>query len=396
MEHKGDMTATGSGPATVVMIAISALLCLGALMVYSAGASVDQQIEWRHFWKYASVRRVAMVPVVWVILALFSHINYRRLVINEKRPTLSPILWLVILSAVSLVLALIPGIGTPKNNSWRWIEFGPVSFQPSELAKWSMAMFLPVYCWWRKDKLRSFWKGFLPSCAILVVVAGLIGKEDFGTAILVSAVGIAVLLMGGVRWWHLLVWIPLLAAAFYVLIFNVDYRWRRVQAYLYGDQTGQHSASTYHANQSIMAVGAGGVWGAGLGKGTIKLGWVPEDTTDFVFAIIGEELGLVGCGMVIGLYALLMVASLRIIHRARDSLEQMVAAGISLTIGAQAAMNLMVVTGLAPTKGIALPFVSAGGTGLLISAAAAGILVNIGLSQGLPLKSAVGEVKASS
>ncbi len=366
-----------------MVVAISALLCLGGLMVYSAAASVEQHIDWKHVWQYASVRRLIFVPVVWLVLAITSRFPYRWLIWRREKFWISPLTVLTVISGALLVLVLIPGIGAPRNNSWRWLQLGPVSFQPSELAKWTLALFLPAYCWWRGEGIKKFWRGYIPPCLILGGIAGLVGKEDFGTAVLIGAVGLAVLLMGGVRWWHLLVWLPVLAAAFYFLVYQNEYRWPRVQAYLHGEETAQDTA--YHARQSIMAVGAGGVWGVGLGKGTIKQGWVPEDTTDFIFAIIGEELGLAGAILVVGLYAVFIVASLLIIYRARDELQRLMAAGVALTIGIQAVMNLMVVTGLAPTKGIALPFVSAGGTGLLITAAATGILVNIGRSQSAPL-----------
>ena len=126
-----------------------------------------------------------------------------------------------------------------------------------------------------------------------------------------------------------------------------------------------------------MAIGSGGLGGRGLGNGSIKMGWLPEDTTDFVFAIIGEELGLAGCALVIGLFAALMICAIMIVRRSHGQLGRLTAIGIAGTIGAQAVMNLMVVTGLAPTKGIALPFVSAGGSGLVMTAIATGILINI-------------------
>ncbi len=364
-----------------LMIIISALLCLGALMVFSAGASVDQQIDLRRFWKYATMRRVAFVPIVWVVLAISSCFNYRRWVVNEKSIWLSPILYLLLFSVVLLALVLIPGIGTEVNQSRRWLKFGPaeysLTFQPSELAKWCMVMFLAGYSVYRKEKIRQFWGGFVPGCAVLILVVGLIGVEDFGTAALVGAMGVVVLLVGGVRWWHLLVLVPLAAAAFYVLVYCNEYRWSRVLAYWQGSDGSNEMASAYHAQQSIMAIGAGGIWGLGLGNGTIKFGWVPEDTTDFVFAVISEELGLVGCGIVIGLFILLLVCSMIIVRRAPDTLGKLLGVAIAGMIGAQAVMNLMVVSGLAPTKGIALPFVSAGGTGLVITAVATGVLVNI-------------------
>jgi len=364
-----------------LMIIISALLCLGALMVFSAGASVDQQIDLRRFWKYATMRRVAFVPIVWVVLAIASCFNYRRWVVNERNFWLSPILYLLLFSVVMLGLVLIPGIGTEVNQSRRWLRFGAgeysFTFQPSEMAKWCTVMFLAGYAVHRKEKIRWFWGGFVPACAVLMMVVGLIGVEDFGTAALVGAMGVVVLLVGGVRWWHLLVLIPLAAVAFYFLVYCNDYRWSRVLAYWHGSDGTNEMASAYHAQQSIMAIGAGGIWGLGLGNGTIKFGWVPEDTTDFVFAVISEELGLVGCGIVIGLFILLLVCSIFIIRRAPDALGKLLGVAIAGMIGAQAVMNLMVVSGLAPTKGIALPFVSAGGTGLVITAVATGVLVNI-------------------
>ena len=366
---------------TWLMVIISALLCLGALMVFSAGASLDQQIDPKHFWRYATLRRVAFVPVVWVVLALVGNLDYHRLLVSEKSFWLSPIVWLLVLSVVLLGLVLIPGIGAEINYSRRWLKIGPtnygLTFQPSELGKWSVVLFLAVYSHFVGQNMSNFRKGFLPACAVLLLVVGLIGKEDFGTAALVGVVGAAVMLIAGVRRQHLLVLTPVAAGAFYLLVYCNAHRWNRVLAYLYADTPGTDFAGAYHARQSIMALGAGGMWGCGLGKGAIKLGWLPEDTTDFVFAVIGEELGFVGCSMIIGLFIAFIIVSMLIIRRAPDRLGALLATAVALTIGLQAAMNLAVVTGLVPTKGIALPFVSAGGSGLLVTAVATGILLNI-------------------
>jgi len=327
------------------------------------------------------MRRAMFTPIVLLVLLVMGRWNYQKLLVHPTHIWRSPILYLMLISVVCLVLVLIPGIGREVNESRRWLKFGPeqygLTFQPSELAKWCTAMFLAVYGWWMGDRMRQFRYGFLPSCALLGLVAGLIGKEDFGTAALGGAVGVAILLAAGVRWWHLLILIPLAALAFYVLVYCNEYRWNRIQAYLHGDDAPQEMASAYHAKQSIMAIGSGGTWGTGLGQGTVKVGWLPEDTTDFVFAVIGEELGFAGCVLAVGLYIIMMIVCMRIIFSAPDRLGRLVAFSIAATLGAQAAMNMLVVTGLAPTKGIALPFVSAGGTGLVITAAAAGVLVNI-------------------
>ncbi|MCK4629764.1 MAG: FtsW/RodA/SpoVE family cell cycle protein, partial [Sedimentisphaerales bacterium] len=195
-----------------LILFISGLLCLGALMVFSAGASLDQQIDLKHFWRYSTLRRVAFVPVVWLVLAVVSRCGYRRWLINERQFWLSPVVFLMGLSIVLLVLVLIPGVGTEVNSSMRWLVLGGgrygLRFQPSELAKWITVMFIAVYGAQRQDKIREFWRGFMPVCAVLMLVVGLIGKEDFGTAVLVGACGVMVMLVGGVRWWHLLVLVP--------------------------------------------------------------------------------------------------------------------------------------------------------------------------------------------
>lgn len=362
-----------------LILFISGLLCLGALMVFSAGASIDQQIDLKHFWRYSTLRRVAFVPVVWLVLAVVSRCNYRRWLINERQFWLSPVVFLMGLSIALLVLVLIPGIGTEVNYSRRWLVLGAgesgLRFQPSELAKWVTVMFLAVYCTQRGGHIREFRRGFAPACAVLMLVVALIGKEDFGTAVLIGACGVMVMLVGGVRVWYLLVLVPVVAVAFYVLVYSDPTRWNRIIAFLESDSQAQSGA--YQARQSIMAIGAGGLWGVGLGQGKIKLGWLPEDTTDFIFAVIGEELGFAGCALVVGLFIGIIVCTMLIIRRTNNPAGKLLGAAIGGTIGAQALMNLLVVTGLAPTKGIALPFVSAGGSGLVMTAMAAGVLVNI-------------------
>lgn len=375
LKNKLQPASTESALASWLMIIISALLCLGALMVFSAGATVTQQLNISEFWRFTTLKRLFFVPIVWLILALVSRLNYRKWIINQDRPLRSPILYLMAISLVMLVLVLI--IGTEINGARRWIKFGPpqynITFQPSELAKWVSVMFLAAYIVWTGDKITQFRRGFLPGCLLLMLVVGLIGKEDFGTAAIVAAVGTMVLLVGGVRWWHMSTLIPAAAAAFYLLVVRVPYRWARLVAHWQPNDP----ESNYHAQQSITAIGSGGLWGQGLGGGTMKFGYVPEDTSDFIFAPIGEELGFVGCALVIILYTSLLFCSILVINRAAHKLGVLLVTGIAGMIGAQALMNLMVVSGLAPTKGIALPFISVGGSGLVMTALAAAVLINV-------------------
>lgn len=358
-----------------LLVIVSALLCFGALMVVSAGVSVGHELRWSRFWTDVSLRRVFFVPVVWLVLAIVGKLDYRRWLWNEERFWRSPIVYLMMFSVGLLVLVL--AIGTEVNGAKRWLVFGPeefgLRFQPSELAKWVTMIFLAGLPCQMGSKMQEFWKGFIIGLGTLSVVVALIGLEDFGTAALVGCVGIVVLIVGGVKLRHLLVLIPLAALVFYVLVYRVPYRWERVTAY-FGDENCQAS---YQASQSVMAIGSGGLWGSGLGNGTIKLGYVPEPTTDFIFSVIAEELGFIGCAIVVGLFIGLIICALVTIRRASDRLGRLLAIAIMGTIGAQALMNLMVVTDLAPTKGIALPFVSAGGSGLVVTAVATGVLISI-------------------
>lgn len=362
-----------------LFLIISTLVCFGALMVYSAGASLDQNIDVKYFWRYMTARRVVFVPIVLLILSLVSRKgDYRKYLIWQNNFWCSPIAILLAIAAILLVVVL--WFGTEVNNSRRWLVVGPSEFgiriQPSELAKWVVVMFLAGYCARRGPAMRRFWSGFVPPCLILLMIVALIGVEDFGTAALVASIGVVVLLAGGIRWYHLLLLIPIAGLAFYILVYSNDYRWARVMAFWQADSSGK-MASAYQAQQSLMAIGSGGLWGAGLGNGTVKLGWLPEDTTDFVFAVIGEELGFVGCAIVIGLFASLVYCGALIIRKTPAPTAKLLALAITSMIGGQALMNLAVVTGLAPTKGIALPFISAGGSGLVITALAAGLLINI-------------------
>jgi len=370
-----------------LFVIISALLCLGALMVFSAGASLDRQIDVRHFWRYTTLRRVAFVPIVWVVLAVVGRCNYRKVLVFDKWFWLSPIVIAQILAIAALAAVLVPGIGTQAGESRRWLVFGGseygLQFQPSELAKWVTVMFLAAYGAYKGESMRKFVTGFLPACVVLMLVAGLIGKEDFGTAALVGAMGIVVLIVAGVRWWHPLSLVPPAVGAFYQLVYCVDYRWVRVTAFWHGGQESQETL--YHAQQSIMAIGTGGLWGCGLGQGKVKLGWLPEDTTDFIFAVIGEELGFVGCGIVIALFVMMIICGIMIVKNTPDRLGKLLTIAITGTIGAQALMNLLVVSDMAPTKGIALPFVSAGGSGLVMTAVAVGVVINIARQKMSPL-----------
>ncbi len=370
------------------MIAISSLLCLGALMVYSAGATIDREIDYSQFWQYTTLRRIVFVPIVLLVLAVSSRLPYRIFLINKKRFWLSPVILYLIISLAFLIMTLIPGFGGVEiNASSRWLNLFGIRFQPSELVKWLTVFFLSGWLVYNHDNAGKFWKGFVPGFGILGLMCGLIGKEDFGTAALLGLVGTVLLVSGGVKARYLLLLIPIAVAGFYFGVYKVEYRWERVLAHFDPDKLAEAaSGARYQGDQSVMAISVGGLFGTGLGQGLVKLGWLPEDTTDFIFAIIAEELGFVGCVIVVGLYLMLIFQGIRIIQKCNEPTGKLIGFSVTAMISCQALINLFVVSGMAPTKGIALPFISAGGSGLVVTALAYGVLINVARMSNKELK----------
>ena len=206
------------------------------------------------------------------------------------------------------------------------------------------------------------------------IVVALVIVEDFGTAAFIALLSFLMLIIGGVKWWHILTPLPFGAAAFVFMLISSPGRMKRIGAFLDPDK---RTDTAYQASQSLIALGSGGLWGKGLGKGICKYGHLPEDTTDFIFAIIGEELGFVGNAAVILLFMIFVAMGILAVVRCKDTFGRLLGSGIVLAIAIQAALDIGVVTVVLPTKGIPLPFVSAGGTSMLLSAAAVGVLINI-------------------
>jgi cell division protein FtsW len=357
---------------------VSILMVLGTVFVFSASANVSQQLNLHQFYNYHHLRQVVFFPLAVIIMYSLSYIDYHRLGLGA-RWFKSPAVYLLVLSIALLILVLFPQFGTEVNRARRWlrIQAGPISisFQPSELAKWSLVFFLAAFCDKFSDSLKLYRKRFVPACLVVAAVVGLIIVEDFGTAALIAFLAFLMLIIAGVKLWHILTPLPIAAAAFFAALIHSPSRIQRILAFLNPEKWANSTA--YQANQSLIALGSGGVLGKGLGRGICKYGHLPEDTTDFIFAIIGEELGFVGTAAVIGLFIVFVWLGVLVVVRCRDRFGRLLAAGIVLAIGIQAAINIGVVTVVLPTKGIPLPFVSAGGTSLLLSAGAVGVLLNI-------------------
>ena len=358
------------------------LMALGAVFVFSASANVGQELEWRRFYAYPGLRQMVYFLLALATMYGFSCVDYRRHDFSKGwYRSLSP--YFLALSVVLLGLVVLqrvhpifPQFIPEVNQHYRWVKIaaGPVevSFQPSELAKWCVVFVLAGYC--ARYGVND-WKRFFFICGVVALTVGLILVEDFGTAALISLLTLLMLVIAGLKLRYVLAPLPFAVGAFAAAILTSEARQNRILAFLHPDRW--TSGINYQPSQSLIALGSGGLFGKGLGRGICKYGHLPEDTTDFIFAIIGEEMGFIGTLAVILLFIAFVWLGMLVVVRCQDRFGQILAGGIVLAIAIQAALNIGVVTVVLPTKGMPLPFVSSGGTSILLSAAAVGVLMNI-------------------
>lgn len=342
---------------TILIGSTLALLSLGMLTLYSISPA-DASFQ------YLS-RQLVAAGLGLVGAMVLSQVHYRRL------RSWSWFLLLVAVLSLSLVLAL----GVEVKGARRWFRVGGLQFQPSEFAKLGLLVALAHYGAVHERVMRFWWHGVLVPGMLIGLVAGLVFLEpDWGTAVLLGAVGLVVLLIAGARWTHLAVPVLLgMGGLCGLLAFN-SVRIDRVHAWLHPEVTRQGVG--YQAWQAKLALGSGGLTGVGLNASTQKR-FLPEDQTDFIFAIIGEEFGYVGSVVVIGLFLLYFLSGVSIARQAADRFGQLLAAGITFLIGLQALINLGVVSSALPNKGLALPFISSGGSNLVVMLLCTGVLVSV-------------------
>jgi cell division protein FtsW len=246
------------------------------------------------------------------------------------------------------------------------------------LAKLTLVLFLAVWMTRPTTDMRRFWKGLFPACVVLGILVGMVGAEDLGTAALLAAVGVALLIAGGARIMHLILLALPGVITFAAMIISKPYRVERLMSFT--DIWATPRTTGYQAVQSLLTIISGGWQGKGVGMGVQKLGYLPEGDTDFIYAIICEELGFAGGALVIGLFLALLWCGRNALRHAADDLGRYIVLGVMLMMGMQAAMNIGVVTVSLPTTGIALPLVSAGGSGLLILGLSVGLVANVARS----------------
>jgi len=363
-------------PAAVILIA-AMLMSVGLVMVGSATASLDRSLLAPRIWTTPFGRQAIFVLIGLVIMLLTAQLGIPLLASPSVRARLPKILF--VLAVALLAAALVPGLADPHRGSNRWLHLGPlgigVGFQPSELAKLAMVAFLASLLGERNANPQSFGRAFLPATLAIGVCVALVGKENFGTAALLACVAGAILFVARSRWHHLLLIVSLGAAGLTYLLFAAPYRMARIAAYR--DFWGDPQGDGYQPLQSLVTIASGGWWGTGLGSGVQKYGYLPESHTDFVFAVLCEELGVFGGMLVILLFCAFVWVGIRIMMAAKTRFERLLAFGLTFLVAFQAAMNIAVVSVMAPTTGVPLPMISAGGSGLFTVCVAVGLLAAI-------------------
>jgi len=289
--------------------------------------------------------------------------------------------WLIVFALLLLLLTISP-YGHRAGGAKRWIGFGGFILQPSEIAKLFFVIYIADFLSRKKLKVKSFWEGLFPPFLVLsIFVLVLLIQPDFGTAFLITTLTFTLFFVGGGNWIYLLSFFFFSLPAIYYVIFNVGYRRERIMTILnpYKDPQG----AGFQLIQSIIAIGSGGIFGRGLGDSRQKLFFLPSAYNDFIFSIIAEELGFIGATGVILLFVIFVILGFRIVLKAKESKDDfavLLALGIIMLIALQAFINIGVSTGILPTKGLCLPFVSYGGSSLAVNLTSVGILLNIGKS----------------
>lgn len=358
----------------ILFFCVTALLALGMVMLISA--STGQAVTPKYL----------LLQPIWCIVGflvcwLATMGDYRLL---KKHPWVP---WTMLGGvALLLLLVLVPGIGTRVKGASRWLKAGPITIQPSELAKICLIIVIAWYGERFQRQMGTFWRGMVLPGAFIGAIIGLLFLEpDVGTSMLMACVSSVMLLVAGIRWRFFLPPLILGMIAISVFLYNNPMRSERIYSWLHVEETKQDKGM--QAFQAMVALGSGGIYGVGLGDGRQKLGFVPEHQTDFIYSVIGEELGMIATMGVVLAFLAIVVSGVYIAWNARDTFGMLIAVGITFLIGLQAIINIGVVTGSLPNKGLSLPFISYGGSNLVVMLGCVGLLMNIARHGGKSAKS---------
>jgi len=350
----------------ILLGAVLLLVGFGLVMVYSASAITAQDKLGDSFHYLKRQATAAGIGLLAMVVAM--KLGYRRMA-RLAYP-------LLIISIVLLTLVLIPGLGTTAGGAKRWLRFPGVSLQPAEVAKLAWVVYLSYSLAKKREKVQSFSIGFLPHLGIAGLLVALCMLEpDFGSSVALLVLMFVMLFAAGAKLSYLIGSVLVAIPIAYTAIASSPYRMKRITAFL--DPWANRQGSGYQVAESLMSIGSGGMTGLGLGDGRQKLFFLPEAHTDFIFSIIGEELGLVGVGLLIALYGVIIWRGLKTALAAPEPFGTYLALGITSLIAFQAVVNMSVAMGLVPTKGLTLPFISYGGSSLIVLMGAAGLLLSI-------------------
>ena len=353
-----------------ILFPVILLSGIGIVMVYSASSSISMENHNTVF--YYMKKQILFLGIsmcVMFITASFPYKLYRSFS------------YIILFAAIALLIAvLFPSLNIKAGGATRWLDLGGITCQPAEFAKLALILFLGYSLSKKQEMIKSFSVGFIPHVFIFTLFACLIIiQPDFGTIVVLGMITWGMMFIAGVKITHLLSPTPLLIPVIYFLVYKVEYRLERILSFL--NPWDDPYNTGYQITHSLKAFGSGGLFGKGIGLGMQKMHYLPEPHTDFIFSIIGEELGLVGVIAILSLYLILLLKGIDIAKTSKSLFGTITAAGLTIYIGVQVIINTGVALGVLPTKGLTLPFISYGGTSLIINMAAMGILMNIGASK---------------
>jgi len=362
----GDVKKEHLGYDYLLLIPTLLLVGLGLVAIFSASSFLAAH---RMGDSYYFLKKQAVFCLIGLCVMIFA----KNIPTEMYRRLVYPALFV---SMALLILLLVPGIGTKVGGASRWLRFGGISFQPSELAKLSLAFYIAYSMAKKGPHMGAFTKGMVPHLMVTGSFMGLIILQpDLGTCIIIGCWLLVLLFIGGVSLLHLFSLLLLSLPAVFWLIWQADYRLKRWRAFLNPWEDPQGLG--FQIVHSFLAFGSGGIFGVGLGNSKQKLFYLPEPHTDFILSILAEELGLIGLSVVVVLFGILVIRGIKIALDARDLYSSYLAMGISSLLGLQVLINMGVVMGLLPTKGLTLPFISYGGSSLVVSLLCVGILLSI-------------------
>jgi cell division protein FtsW len=358
-----------------ILLTTVALVFFGALMIYSSTSVITPVLAKKNVTEFYYFKRHIFTIAIGLFI-LFLTCYKLKLSFVQKYAT-----HLLVLSFILLVLVFIPGIGVTAGGATRWIRLWPSTFQPSELVKIAMVIFLARYLSQPGNKTDSYASFAKPIGIMVLFQVVILMQPDFGAAMSLAFLTIAMLFISGVRFRYLAS-LGVFAVPVVAILAMKPYRLQRITCFL--DPWKEPLGCGFQLIQSFIALGSGGMTGVGIGSSKQKLAYLPESHTDFIFSIIGEEFGLIGVLTVIVLFLIIFVRGIAVANRAKDEFIYYLATGLTLMIAVQALINFAVATGIVPTKGLPLPFISYGGSSLLVNMAAVGMLLTISKGEGLP------------